>query len=107
MAAAFRDVMDRVAGQAATAAIGRSTSGSADTNLQLGQGLPGDEAKAYLEQAKTAIKRCSPPPRMAARRRPTRMPSLIVHKRLGDCLIALGEYKPAIAQYAAALAPSR
>jgi hypothetical protein len=29
--------------------------------------------------------------------------TLIAHKRLGDCLLALGDYKPAVDQYAAAL----
>ena len=102
VAAAFRDVMDRVAAQPGG---GNWTIAKwvADTNLQLGQGLEGDEARPYLDRAKTAYQTVLAAAKEGGAGAPDADAALMAHKRLGDCLIALGEFKPAIDEYAAAL----
>jgi tetratricopeptide (TPR) repeat protein len=100
--AAFRDVMDRVAAQPSG---GNWTIAKwvADTNLQLGQGLEAKEAKPYLDRAKASYESVLAAAKQGGAGAPDAETTLIAHKRLGDCLIALGDYKPALDQYAAAL----
>lgn len=98
VAAAFGDVLDRVAARP-DADTWRIGAWLAQTNLQLGQGLRGDDAKAYLNRAKKSFEAIL----AAAKKDPHYAPDdtalLRARMRLAECLVELGEYERAIEQY--------
>src|ERR1044072_1146848 len=75
----------------------------AETNLQLGQGLQPKEAKPYFDRAKAAYKTVLDAAKKGGAGAPDGETTLIAHRRRGDCLIASGDFQPAIDEYAAAL----
>jgi hypothetical protein len=100
VAAAFGDVLDRVA-RRPDAGDWAIRNWIANTNLQLGQGLAGPEAAKYLTRARDAYQAV-----LAAAAQgggPDATVVLGVRKRLGDCLVALGEYQAGLEQYTALL----
>lgn len=102
VAAAFGDVLERVAA--------RPDSGDwairnwlAQTNLQLGQELRGDEAKAYLDRAQSAYEAMLADAKKNPKLAPTPVALLGVRMRLGEVLMARGKFAEGIEQYAAIL----
>lgn len=103
VAAAFGDVLDRVAARP-DAGDWAIRNWIAQTNLQIGQGLAGDEAKKYLTRARDAYKAVLTAAEKGGPKTPDATTVLGVRKRLGDCLAALGEHQAAVDQYALLLA---
>lgn len=106
VAAAFGDVLDRVAKRpdAGDLAIRRWI---AQTNLQIGLGLEGAEARKYLERARTAFETLLAAAEAGAAGAPSGDALLSLHKQLGDCLVGLGEFKAGIEEYAKVLRTSK
>jgi tetratricopeptide (TPR) repeat protein len=102
LAAAFGDLLERVA-ERPDADSWRIRTWLAQTNLQIGQALAGNEAKAYARRAQDAYEAIL----AAAERDPKYAPDaaalLGVRMRLGECFAAAGGYDKAIEQYAAIL----
>jgi tetratricopeptide (TPR) repeat protein len=98
VAAAFGDVLTRVAARPDLDWSLRNW--IAQTNLQLGQGLRGAEAQPYLQRAQKAFEAVLAAAAEGGADGPSADLILGVRKRLGDCLIALGEYKKGVDQYA-------
>jgi tetratricopeptide (TPR) repeat protein len=98
VAAAFGDVLDRVA-KRPDADSWRIRNWLAQTNLQLGQGLSGNEAKAYLNRAKTSYEAILAAAAKDKKYAPDAAALLGVRIRLGECLAALGQHKEAVDQY--------
>ncbi len=99
VAAAFGDVLDRVAKRpdAGDLAIRRWI---AQTNLQIGQGLESAEARKYLERARKAFEALLSAAETGGAGAPRGEALLAVRKQLGDCLVGLGEFKAGIDEYA-------
>lgn len=102
VAAAFGDVLERVAA--------RPDSGNwairnwlAQTNLQLGQELPGEEAGAYLDRAQAGYEAMLAEAKQDPKLPPSPDALLRVRMRLGEVLIARGKFVEGIEQYAAIL----
>jgi tetratricopeptide (TPR) repeat protein len=102
VAAAFGDILDRVANRP-DADSWRIGAWLAQTNLQIGQGLAGDEAKAYLNRAKSSFEAILAAAEKDTNYAPDATALLGVRMRLGECLAALGDYKKAVDQYGAIL----
>ncbi len=103
VADAFGDLLERVASQKGSANWATS-SWIAQTNLQLGQGLRGDDATTYFERAEKAYRLLLESAEKDASFAPSPIAILATQKRLGDCLRAMGRYDQAFEQYQAALA---
>jgi tetratricopeptide (TPR) repeat protein len=102
VAAAFGDVLERVAG--------RPDSGDwsirnwlAQTNLQLGQELRGKEAEAYLDRAQAAYEALLADAKKNPKLAPSPTALLAVQMRLGEVLLARGNFADGLEQYAAIL----
>ena len=102
VAAAFDDVLQRVAARP-DAGAWAIRSWIAQTNLQIGQGLEGEEAKPYLDRAKQGFEDILQTVEKDKNYAPNEMALLGVKMRLGDCLLAMGDYAGGIEQYAAIL----
>ena len=102
VAAAFGDLLKRVT-SGSDGNDWKVQSWIAQTNLQLGRGLRGEDAASYFEQAEKACRALL----AAAEKDPDFAPSktavLRVRKRLGDCLLAKQEFEAALEQYTSIL----
>ena len=98
VAAAFADVLERVA-SSPDANEWRVRGWIAQTNLQLGQEVSGDDAKPYVERATAAyeamLKAAAENPKYA----PDEGAVLGVRMRLAECLAATGEHEGAVKQF--------
>ena len=103
VAAAFGDVLQRVSARP-DANDWRVRSWIAQTNLQLGQELTADEAKAYIDRAtttyETMLKAAAEDPKYA----PDEGAILGVRMRLAECLAAVGNHEAAVKQFGVILA---
>lgn len=103
VAAAFGDVLQRVSARP-DANDWRVRGWIAQTNLQLGQELAGDEAKPYIDRATTAyeamLKAAAEDPKYA----PDEGAILGVRMRLAECLAATGNHEGAVKQFGVILA---
>jgi len=103
VAAAFGDVLARVS-ERPDANDWRVRGWIAQTNLQLGQELTGDEAKPYIDRATTAyeamLKAAAKDPKYA----PDDGAKLGVRMRLAECLAATGNHEGAVKQFGVILA---
>ncbi|MBA3482081.1 MAG: hypothetical protein H0T51_09730, partial [Pirellulales bacterium] len=102
VAAAFGDVLDRVAARP-DADTWRIRNWLAQTNLQLGQALTGKESLAYVKRAQKAYEDILAAAAKDKSYAPDAASLLGVRMRLGECLAALGEHQKAIEQYGAIL----
>jgi hypothetical protein len=102
VAAAFGDVLDRVAARP-DADTWRIRNWLAQTNLQLGQALTGKESLAYVKRAQKAYEDILAAAAKDKSYAPDAMALLGVRMQLGECLAALGEHQKAIEQYGAIL----
>jgi tetratricopeptide (TPR) repeat protein len=102
VAAAFGDILDRVAARP-NAGDWSLRNWIAQTNLQIGQGLGGEEAKPYLDRARAAYEAALADAERGAAGAPDANTILAIRKRLGDCFVALGQYQDGVDQYAALL----
>jgi hypothetical protein len=71
----------------------------AQTNLELWQILKGPDAVAYLARARTAYTAVLAAAAKGGDGAPSGDTMLAVRKRLGDCLVSLGEYQKGLEQY--------
>lgn len=98
VAAAFADVLERVS-SSPDANEWRVRGWIAQTNLQLGQEVSGDDAKPYIEQATAAyqamLKAAAENPKYA----PDEAAILGVRMRLAECLAATGDHEGAVKQF--------
>ncbi|MBL9161423.1 MAG: hypothetical protein JNL18_01645 [Planctomycetaceae bacterium] len=103
VADAFGDVLQRVSARP-DADQWRVRGWIAQTNLQLGQELAGDEAKPYIDRATAAydamLKAAIADPKYA----PEPGAILGVRMRLAECLAATGQHEEAVKQFGAILA---
>lgn len=76
----------------------------AQTNLQLGSGLSGDEANRYFTQAEKAYRDILATAEKDPKFAPNELAVLAVRKKLGETLQARGNYSGAVEQFAAILA---
>jgi len=102
VAEAFRAIMARVADKP-DSSDWTISKWIGETNLQIAQGLPPGEAKPYLQQAKTALQAVLAAAKQGGDKAPDAAAVLTANKRLGACLVSLGEYNSGILHYAAAL----
>jgi hypothetical protein len=102
LAAAFGDLLARVS-KRPDANSWRIRTWLAQTNLQIGQALRGEEAKAYVNRAQQAYEAILESAEKDKNYAPNATALLAVRMRLGECLAALGQYDKAIEQYAAIL----
>ena len=102
VAAAFEDVLERVAARP-DANDWAIRSWLAQTNLQIGEGLRGEEAKKYLERARKSYEAILAESAKNEKYAPDAAALLAARMRLGDCLLALGQYSKGVDQYAAIL----
>ncbi|WP_428305632.1 hypothetical protein [Lacipirellula sp.] len=102
IATAFGDVLQRISARP-DANDWRVRGWIAQTNLQLGQELTGDEAKPYIDRARTAfeamLKAATEDPKYA----PSAAAVLSVRMQLAQCLLAAGEQTAAVEQFGAIL----
>jgi len=103
VADAFGDLLERVASQGG-AADWATRSWIAQTNLQLGQELRGNDATTYFERAEKAYRLLLESAEQDANFAPSPMALLATRKRLGDCMQAMGRYDKAFEQYKTILA---
>ena len=100
VAAAFADLLARVTEKAGSSSSWKVQSWIAQTNLQLGEGLSGEDAAMYFKKAaeayKTLIAKAEKNPKFA----PSSRSLLAVKKKLADCQVAQGDYAEAMKQYA-------
>ncbi|MCA9236358.1 MAG: hypothetical protein KDA44_12870 [Planctomycetales bacterium] len=98
LAAAFKDLLARVS-ERADANNWVTQNWLAQTSLQLGEGLSGDDAKQYFAQAEAAYRAIL----ASAAKDPSFAPKpsdlLVVRKLLGDALRGQEDYKAAYQQY--------
>ena len=102
VAAAFASLLERVASR------GDSQSWSvrtwlAETSMQLGSSLEGAAATHYLEQAEHAYRELLNAAEKDPQFAPSELAVLAVRKKLGECLLAEGNYAKAIEQFTAIL----
>jgi len=71
----------------------------AQTNLQLGSGLLGEDASRYLEQAENIYREILAEVKKDAHFAPSEIAVLGVRKRLGDCLLSQQKFEEAYRQY--------
>ncbi len=97
--AAFEDLLQRI--------ISRGDSRDwtvriwiAQANLQLGEGLRGEAAQRYLEQAEKTYREILAEVEKDSRYAPSKRAILSVRKNLGDCLLARQKFDEAFQQYA-------
>lgn len=102
VAAAFGDVLDRVAARP-DADSWRIRTWLAEANLQIGQGLSGEAAQSYLSRAKEAYDALLAAAEKDASYAPSAADVLGARVRLGECLAAQGDFEQALEQYAAIL----
>jgi tetratricopeptide (TPR) repeat protein len=102
VAIAFGDVLDRMAGRP-DAGSWKIQNWIAQTNLQIGQGLKGEQAAPYFKRARQSYEAVLAAAEKGGEGAPDATVIGGVHKRLGDCLVALGEYQAGIDQYTALL----
>ena len=102
LAAAFSSVLERVAD--------RSDSQSwsvrnwlAETSLQLGTSLQGNASTRHLQQAEQAYRDILSAAENDSGLAPSELALLAVRKKLGECLLAQGNYESAIEQFTAVL----
>lgn len=100
VAKAFAVLLSRVTERAGAADSWKIQSWIAQTNLQLGQRLGGDNAKQYLQQAeqvyKALLEQAAKQPKFA----PSPLSVLATKKKLADCQLAQANYSDAFEQYA-------
>ena len=103
VAESFEDLLARITGRAGAADDWKVQSWIAQTNLQLGQGLSGDAATRYYEQAaeayQTLLAKAKKDPKFA----PSPLSVLATKKRLADCLQAQNDFAEAYGQYTSLL----
>ncbi len=102
LAAAFGDLLDRVA-ERPDADSWRIRTWLAQTNLQIGQALGGEEAKVYVDRAKESYETILAAAASDASYAPDAAALLAVRMRLGECFAAAGQYDKAVEQYGAIL----
>jgi tetratricopeptide (TPR) repeat protein len=102
VAAAFGDVLARVAGRP-DAGDWAIRNWLAQTNLQLGQELSGKEAQAYLDRAQAAFESMLADAKKDPKLAPNAVALLGVRMRLGEVLLARGQFSEGLEQYAAIL----
>ena len=98
VAAAFGDVLERVAARP-DANEWRVRGWIAQTNLQLGQELSGDEAKPYIDRAKAAYQAMLAAAAKDPKYAPDEGSILGVRMRLAECLAASGDHQAAVQQF--------
>ena len=100
VATSFEDLLARVTERAGAADNWKVQSWIAQTNLQLGQGLSGEDAQAYYGKAEHAYRalldRAAQEPKFA----PSPVSVLATKKKLADCLLAQEKFSDAFKQYA-------
>ena len=100
VAESFADLLSRVTQRAGAANSWKVQSWIAQTNLQLGQGLSGQDATKYFKQAaetyQALIAQAAKDPKFA----PSAVSLLAAKKKLADCQVAQGDYSAAFQQYA-------
>ncbi len=103
VAAAFEDLLGRVTQRMDEAENWKVQSWVAQTNLQIGQGLLGDDAARYYQQAEKAyqalLDQADQDPSFA----PSPLAILAAEKRLADCLQAQKKYPEAFQHYTSIL----
>ena len=102
VAKSFRQILDRVAARP-DADTWRIRTWVAQTNLQLGQALSGEESLAYVERAKTSYEAILASAAKDKNYAPNAESLLGVRMQLAECLVALGEHQKAIEQFGAIL----
>ncbi len=99
VAESFADLLARVTQRADAADSWKIQSWIAQTNLQLGQGLSGNDAEKYFQQAettyKTLLEKAEQDPQFA----PSKLSVLATKKKLADCYLAQGNFSDAFQQY--------
>ncbi|NOY42849.1 MAG: hypothetical protein GXP26_13575 [Planctomycetes bacterium] len=103
VAASFADLLDRVS-ERSDVSDWKIRNWVAQTNLQLGEGLEGEESDRYIAQAEEAFRGLLAEVEKDANYAPSPQAVLGVRKRLGDCLQARQQYEAAYEQYAKILA---
>lgn len=102
MAAAFGDLLERVT-ERSDSSDWKVRNWIAETNLQIGQGLPAEQAKPYLVRAQQSYDAVLAAAKQGDASAPDAARVLNVRRRLADCLVALGKYKEGVEQYAQVL----
>jgi tetratricopeptide (TPR) repeat protein len=102
MAAAFGDLLARVT-ERSDSSDWKVRNWIAETNLQIGQGLPAEQAKPYLLRAQQSYDAVLALAKQGGAGAPSAARVLNVRRRLADCLVALGKYKEGVEQYAQVL----
>jgi len=98
VAATFADLLGRVS-RRSDVSDWRIRSWVAQTNLQLGEGLDGEEGAQYLSQAEDAYRGLIDEVEKDPKYAPSPQAILAVRKHLGDCLRAREQYEAAYEQY--------
>ena len=102
VAAAFEDLLQRITSRG-DSHDWQVRNWIAQSNLQLGEGLRGELARPYLEQAEEIYGEILADVEKDSNYAPSEIAVLGVRKRQGDCLRALGKYDQAFQQYASIL----
>lgn len=102
VAVAFEDLLQRITSRGG-GQDWRVRNWLAQTNLQLGEGLGGEAAERYLEQAEQVYREILADVQRDANYAPNETAVLGVRKRLGDCLRARQQFEEALEQYASIL----
>ncbi len=103
VAASFEDLLKRVT-QRSDGNDWKIRNWIAQTNLQLGEGLEGEDAARYLSQAESIYREMLAEAKKETNTAPNAMAVLGVKKRLGDCLQAQEKFSEAFEQYTQILA---
>ncbi|MCG8450044.1 MAG: hypothetical protein MI725_10765 [Pirellulales bacterium] len=99
VAGAFEDLLERVTEQSGADKSWTIQNWIAQTNLQLGQGLRGQAAQAYFEQAEAVYRSLLAEAEEDPDFAPSKIAILAVKKRLGDTLQAQQKFADAFNQY--------
>ena len=99
VATAFEDLLNRVTQRAGAANDWKIQSWIAQTNLQLGQGLRGEDAARYFQQAADAYQALLAQAEADPDFAPSPIAVLATRKRLADCQLAQAEYAAAMQSY--------
>lgn len=100
VANSFADLLARVTERAGAADNWKIQSWIAQTNLQLGQGLSGEDATEYFEKAEQAYQTLLDKAKQNPKFAPSPISILATKKKLADCQLAMGNYDDAFQQYA-------
>lgn len=102
VAAAFEDLVERIVERGGTEDW-NTRSWLAQSNLQLGEGLSGEAAERYLDEASQVLRAMLEQAANDPGYAPSPTAVLKVRKQLGDCLSARKEYAAAMEQYSGIL----